>query len=234
MSSAAIAVPGEASRGFEGVIRGATLPDLIQMECLAGTTRAVRVDRGDRVGHIFFAGGQVVHAEVDHLRGEPALVELIGWPDGRFSIEQGLTPYERTISCSWESLLIAAAHSHDETRPHADPEPSQSTMTTMPNIHSLALREVFDDPEVRSAAHFTNDGSLVEGKGEAAEELHGAFSYVVQLASLVGEALGAENLREIQIGGADSRALCLVLPEETVAMVTSSKANLNAIAKKLV
>ena len=57
------------SKGFEGVIQGATLSDLIQMECLALTTRAVRVDRGASSGRIYFAGGQVVHAELGALQG---------------------------------------------------------------------------------------------------------------------------------------------------------------------
>ncbi|HET6408765.1 MAG TPA: DUF4388 domain-containing protein, partial [Chthoniobacteraceae bacterium] len=51
-----------AHRGFEGTILGAALPDLIQMECLAMSTRAVRVEQGTRMGRIFFAGGQIVHA----------------------------------------------------------------------------------------------------------------------------------------------------------------------------
>src|SRR5258708_32031848 len=83
-----------AHKGFDGVIQGATLADLIQMECLALTTRAVRVDGVGRTGRLFFTGGQVVHAEVGDLKGELALFEMIRWSTGSFTIEEGVRPMD--------------------------------------------------------------------------------------------------------------------------------------------
>ncbi len=220
-------------RGFQGVMHGATLPDLIQMECLGMTTRAVRVDRAGQSGRIFFAGGQVVHAEIGDLRGEAALTELIAWPDGSFSIEEGVRPYEETITRQWQSLLIAAAHLHDEMKGAAPTTHSSSAALTMSNLNDTALKEVLNDAEVQNAACFTDDGALLDGKGDGQEELHVTFSYVVQLARLIGESLGAENLSEIQITGADYRSLCVVHEHETVALITTAKGNLAALAKKL-
>lgn len=232
MSSAAVLA--KTSRGFQGVIHGATLSDLIQMECLGMTTRAVRVDRADRSGRIFFAGGQVVHAEIGDLRGEAALNELISWPDGSFSIEEGVRPYEETITRHWQSLLIAAAHLHDEAK-STQPQTQPATTSTahMSQLNEAALREVLSDPEVQSAVHFTEDGTYLDGKGASPEDLHVTFSYVVQLARLIGDSLGAENLGEIQIAGADYRSLCVVNEAETLALITTAKGNVGALAKKL-
>jgi hypothetical protein len=220
------------TRGFEGRIQGATLPDLIQMECLGMTTRAVRIDRGDNSGRIFFAGGQVVHAEAGDLRGEPALFELVGWPDGAFTIEEGVRPYEETITRPWQSLLLAAAHVQDELNDQSlRLEPTQNIQ--MNTETEAPIGEIFDDPEVQSAAQFTEDGTLLDRKGADPENLHATFSYVVQLARLIGESLGAENLHEIHIAAPDYRGLCVVREAETVAMLTNAKANIPAIAKKI-
>ncbi len=196
------------------------------------TTRAVRVDRADRSGRIFFAGGQVVHAEAGDLRGEPALFELIGWPDGQFTIEEWVRPYEETITRSWQSLLITAAHIHDETNAGTELEDQSTPPSTMYKVNDTALREVLSDPEVQAAAHFTEDGALIAAKGDAHEELHATFSYVVQLSKLIGESMGAENLQEIHIGGADYKALCVIKDLETLCLITSPKANTVAIAKR--
>jgi hypothetical protein len=236
MSTSGTVAVAKIPRGFEGLIRGATLADLVQMECLAMTTTAVRIDRGEQSGHIFFSRGQVVHAETGGLRGEAALTELIGWPDGSFSIEEGIRPYEETITRHWQSLLIEAVQLNDEMRsdlPATPPPMSNSTMSTRSKINETALREVFNDPEVQSAAYFSGDEALIDGKSDTADDLHITFSYVVQLARLIGESLGAENLQEIQIIAPEYRSLCVLSTNETVALMTTAKANLTALSRKL-
>ncbi len=231
-SSSALAI--NASRGFEGLIHGATLADLVQMECLRHTTRAVRVDRGESSGRIFFAAGDVVHAEAGELRGDAALFEILTWPDGSFAIEEGMRPYEATITGHWQSLLMVAAHRHDELlASSAQPNQPNITVSTMPTLKDSTVQEVFADPEVVAAVHFAEDGSLFDDKGSNPEDLHATFSYVVQLARLIGESLGAENLREIQISAPRYRSLCVIDEVRTVALLATAKANLGGIVRKL-
>src|SRR5262245_28282411 len=145
------------NRGFEGIILGAALPDLIQMECLAMSTRAVRVERGDKLGRIFFAGGQIVHAELGDLKGEPALFEMLSWVGGSFEIEDGLRPMDETITRDWHGLLIEAAHTADEKAANSS-SPAPNPMTAIPMIPTSPA-EVFRDPDVTSAVHFSEDGT---------------------------------------------------------------------------
>jgi hypothetical protein len=231
MNSSA-AIDPKPARGFQGLIHGATLADLVQMECLGMTTRTVRIDGAEQSGRIFFASGQVVHAEVGELRGDAAFTELIGWQDGSFTIEEGVRPYAETITRHWQSLLLAAAHHQDES---IDPIPKTQFNPTpiMQSINDPAVAEVFGDSEVQSAVFFTEDGTLVEGKGPTQEDLHATFSYVVQLTRLIGESLGAENLQEIQIAAPDYRGLCVIREAGTAVVLTTAKGNINALAKKL-
>src|SRR5476649_19582 len=68
--------------GFHVSLEGATLPDFVQMECLAMSTRVFRITSGHRIGYLFFNKGQMIHAlNGDHV-GEPAALEILKWRDG--------------------------------------------------------------------------------------------------------------------------------------------------------
>lgn len=220
-----------AHKGFEGVIQGATLADLIQMECLALSTRAVRVAGAGTSGRLFFTGGRVVHAEVGDLTGEAALFEILRWATGSFTIEEGVRPIDETIHRDWHNLILEAAHFADEGAQLSTP----SSVVPLPPPESTAtpMKEAFDDPDVIHAAQFTEDGTLLAGKGEDPESLQCTFAYVVQLLRHVGNSLGAENLKEINLIAPTQKALCLVGEKNTTVLITTPKANFTQLAKKL-
>ena len=219
------------SRGFQGIILGAALPDLIQMECLAMSTRAVRVERGGKMGRIFFAGGQIVHGELGDLTGEPALFEMLGWVGGSFEIEDGLRPMDETITRDWHGLLIEAAHLADEQA--ASPSvPTSNPMTAIPMMPTPPA-DVLRDPDVSSGVFFAEDGTLTDSRGEDPETMQATFAYVTQLARLIGEGLGLEDLREVHATATEHKALTVTSEAGTTALITSPKANLNNLAKKL-
>jgi hypothetical protein len=95
-------------KAFAGIAGAVTLQDLIRIECSILATRAVRLDRGDLSGRIYFSRGRVIHAEVGELTGEPALFEMLTWAGGDLVIADGLQPREETISRTWQALLADA------------------------------------------------------------------------------------------------------------------------------
>ena len=97
------------SETFTGIAGSATLADLVQMECSVMATRAVRIDRGETSGRIYFARGQVIHAEVGELTGEAALFEMLRWNGGHVVVADGVHPATETIDRHWQSLLLEAA-----------------------------------------------------------------------------------------------------------------------------
>ena len=218
-----------APRGFAGTIQGATLHDLIQLECLTMSTRAVRIERGGRSGRIFFAGGQIIHAETAELSGERALYELLGWSGGQFHFEEGVRPIEDTINRDWHGLLLEAAHRIDENRSST---PTANAMTAIP-LPKIPIEEVFRDPEVLQAVHFSEDGTLLHARADDADTMQASFAYIEQLTRLIGTSLGMEGLREIQITSAEKKALCVISDTETTALITTTKVNNNALLTKL-
>jgi len=73
----------------------------------------------------------------------------------------------------------------------------------------------------------------MESKADNPDDFQAAFAYITQLSRLIGEALGAESLGEIQITGSDYKAGCAVRDNETVAILSSAKTNLPNLLKKL-
>ena len=98
---------------FNGYLEGITLADIVQLACLERYERKLEV-RGDNFyGVIFFAKGEVVHAETGDLTGQKAFIEIICCPGGTFTFTQGKTE-EQTIQESWNFLLMEAMQYIDE------------------------------------------------------------------------------------------------------------------------
>ncbi|HSY41913.1 MAG TPA: DUF4388 domain-containing protein, partial [Polyangia bacterium] len=101
-------------RGFSAQLRGASLWDLIQMECLARSHRVVQVVGEGGVGYLYFDRGRIVHATTAQRTGEAAALEILDWTNGSFqSCERGW-PAQATIRTSHEGLILQAAQLRDE------------------------------------------------------------------------------------------------------------------------
>src|SRR6478735_7419826 len=94
---------GSRGSGFQGQIRGASLADLVQMECLAGSRRIARVTSANTSGYLYFRGGAVVHASARTLIGEAAAMEILKWNEGTFEPVEREWPVKETISANWQS-----------------------------------------------------------------------------------------------------------------------------------
>ena len=98
---------------FSGYLEGITLADIVQLACLERYERRLEV-RGDNFfGVVFFAKGEVVHAESGDLTGQKAFIEIMCCPKGTFNFTQGKTD-EHTIHESWNFLLMEAMQYIDE------------------------------------------------------------------------------------------------------------------------
>src|SRR6185503_20275901 len=104
--------------GFRASLHGASLADLVQMECLSGRERVMRVCSGGEVGYLFFRGGQLVHAVSRRGVGETAALEILRWNDGTFEPCNAGWPERDSISSSWQNLLLIAAQHRDESGRH--------------------------------------------------------------------------------------------------------------------
>jgi CheY-like chemotaxis protein len=111
--------PGE---GFRGVLRTVGLQDILQMECLGRSSSILEITTRDFVGKIFVHTGQIVHAEAAGRAGEEAFNFLMALKGGEFNLQPYAEPPQRTITGSWEFLLMEAARKQDEASAPPDGE----------------------------------------------------------------------------------------------------------------
>ncbi len=100
--------------GFTGLVRKASLFDIIQMLCLSNGDFTLEIRSFTRSGSIFISGGQLMHCESEGLVGREAMLALLADRSGEFDMKPGLPPIERTIYESWDSLVLEAAKTQDE------------------------------------------------------------------------------------------------------------------------
>src|SRR6266498_1577696 len=111
--------------GFRGVLRRVGLQDVLQMECLARSSSVLKIQAGSIQGTVYVKDGQIVHAQAGSRIGEEAFQRLMGLAGGEFDVQPFTEPPTRSITGSWEFLLMEAARKRDEEGP-TDPQLRES------------------------------------------------------------------------------------------------------------
>jgi hypothetical protein len=103
----------DGDNGFRGV-QSKSLLDIIQMECLSQSSTVLRVTRGALVGKIWIQQGELLDAEAEGARGEPAFRRILEWKSGTFENLPAEPGRERTILKPVNALLLETAQAMDE------------------------------------------------------------------------------------------------------------------------
>jgi hypothetical protein len=215
---------GVRGSGFQAKIKGANLADLVQMECLSGSKRVVRVTSGDQVGYLFFRTGNLVHALARSLAGEAAALEMLAWDEGTFEPAERDWPAKDSIACNWQGLLLRAAQARDEKDAgsvvalHADGR-VRSKPPPLPIGESIE----FDVTPIHVAGHtlrsedfqlflrLSRDGVVVASQGST-QEFADIAAYALRLAQLIGDGLGIERFVAMECTFKEGR--CFIVLED--------------------
>ncbi len=99
--------------GFRGV-QNKSLIDLVQMECISGSSCKLKITNGEVEGRLWINEGEVIDAEVQDLKGEEAFNHMMCWRSGGFAIRPPDPNRDRTIHTTIEGLLLDSAQANDE------------------------------------------------------------------------------------------------------------------------
>ena len=170
-----------AGGGWSAVLENVSLWDLLQFEALLRGRRALRITSAAEVGFIYFRGGNLVHAEVGGLRGEPAIRQMLEWSEGKVEPYRGPWPAAESIVGPLQSLLLAAAQAEDHAQaglvlPFPTPEPVAPAA-------KMALGP---------------DGSVLDGGGKDPPLLPEVATYAARMADLIGDFLGLGPCKAIE------------------------------------
>jgi predicted regulator of Ras-like GTPase activity (Roadblock/LC7/MglB family) len=112
-----------------GNLRDLKLPNLIQLNCMERNSAKLTIESAGKYGIVYFHEGQIVHAEFDPDIGEKALFRLLGLPEGKFKVENGVRAPMFTISTHWNNLLLEGLHQLDTM--HASDEGKERRLLEM-------------------------------------------------------------------------------------------------------
>jgi hypothetical protein len=209
--------------GFRANLNGASLPDLVQMECLAQSSSVFRITSEHNVGYLYFHGGQIIHAVSGDHSGEPAALEILKWRYGTFDACNVALPETPSIHSSWQHLLLRAAQTRDESGRHtlvsfpkqrATAQPTQEipgeASRSMPSADARVSRQ----PEAAQqiAVRLDERGNVVSSKGDVTE-LAPVVAYATRLGQLIGFDLGMDGL--VAFESVSENARCLVHVEKS-------------------
>lgn len=110
--------------GFRGV-QSKSLVDLIQLECISQSSSVLRITNGTLTGKIWIQNGEIVDAEAESTVGEPAFNQILSWRAGGFESLAAEPERPRTITKSYNALLLESAQAIDESMQQGGPEPKQ-------------------------------------------------------------------------------------------------------------
>jgi Domain of unknown function (DUF4388) len=211
--------------GFQARIKGANLADLVQMECLAGSRRVVRVTSGDQVGYLFFRTGHLVHALARSLIGEAAALEMLGWDEGTFEPAERDWPARDSIACGWQSLLLRAAQARDEKdagsvvalnadgRPRTKPPPAPIGESIEFNVTPIQVAgHTLRSEDFELFLRMNRDGAVVASEGSS-QDFADIAAYALRLAQLIGDGLGIERFVAMECTFKEGR--CFIVLEDS-------------------
>lgn len=118
--------------GFSGAISVQTLPDIVQLYALSSATGLLTVRHGEDLGELWFEHGHIRHAVVGPAFGDDAVYAAMMWSGGDFSMRIGATSKERSVSSSWQELLMESCRRVDERRRGDEPRKSRPGWTQSP------------------------------------------------------------------------------------------------------
>lgn len=176
--------------GFRASLSGASLFDLVQMECTRATHGCMQVTSDGRMGYLYFDAGQIVHARYGGAIGERAVFEMLRWRGGEVTPVDRPWPSRGTIQQSWQNLLLRAAQEQDERDIVPGPE---QTVTGVPVAH---VAEVLPFAPLGSVHNGDGDSGL-HRSATLTKESAAMSDDVDQLMSLAG----VTDLAEIDVEG---------------------------------
>ena len=194
--------------GFRGV-QSKSLMDILQMECLSQSSTVLRITRGPLTGRIWINSGELVDAETEGVRGEPAFRRILSWKSGTFENLPAEPGRDRTITKPSNALFLEAAQIIDEnnrTSRNASPEKIEEAehQSTVWRLAALA----------RKGAEFVialpKDPNVPpEAWGTEAQELGRWMRSAMEACQLLSQSLQAGSLAHVEVRGVDHRMVLL-------------------------
>jgi len=101
-------------RTLEGDLRNLQIPNLLQTITMGNLTGRLQIQSRNDTAQVFFNDGVAVHCRIKGAEGDAAIVQLVGWEEGKFCFFPEPKTNLKTINKRLEFLIMEGAQFVDQ------------------------------------------------------------------------------------------------------------------------
>lgn len=137
-----------------GNLKDLRLANIIQLNCMERNVAKVTVSSHEGIGYLYFAEGQIVHAEFSPYIGEKAVYEMLALSDGQFKVEAGVQAPAHSIKRPWNSVVLDSLRELDEK--------SQEVTSVPKKVYAILSAQKV----IKNVMILDYNGKLLEGNSQ--------------------------------------------------------------------
>jgi len=99
-----------------GNLKEISIATLIQLSCVERNTAQLTVSTPKGPATVYLQKGEIIHACYARTRGEEAIYRILSLCEGEFRVAEVTDLPDRTITASWQGLLLEGMRVLDETK----------------------------------------------------------------------------------------------------------------------
>lgn len=220
--------------GFQGAVAGLSLTDVIQLKGHNRYTGCITVEYGEQKGAIYFAAGEIIHAELGEETGEEAIYRIIKWPGGTFNIQPEITSNICSIHCRTDFLLLEALRRMDEeTAGTFAPGGSAGQASTPRRTMSKLAARLQDIEAVTYAVLLDKTGSALQDSSDEAAALAAKGFFLATAGNRIGNLMGLGELKAAAVQTKDYHLLMYDSRQHYLCIAAKPESNLDGIEREI-
>jgi predicted regulator of Ras-like GTPase activity (Roadblock/LC7/MglB family) len=234
-------IPPALVEGLRGNLAQTNIMDLLQFLSVARKTGALTLEKLPEMteGHVYFAGGDIVHGVAGRAAGMEALAEVCDWSEGNFRFFEDVQAPSQSVTLKPQHALLEVVRMHDErlrfTKERAVPERS-SPMQPNTRTSTDVLEDLLKVPGVTSAVVVGRDGFIIESAGGsnsvAQDDLGAALAHAVNGIEEMGTELQVNKFQDLFVEYGRAVIMCRPLGDAILAIVAPDASKLGIIRHK--
>ncbi|HIJ97005.1 MAG TPA: DUF4388 domain-containing protein [Desulfuromonadales bacterium] len=217
--------------GFKGSVAGLSLTDVIQLKGHNRYSGAITVEYDHSHGIIYFADGEIIHAEQGEQTGEDAIYNIIKWPGGSFNIHPEMTSNVCTIHYRTDALLLDALRRLDEENAGTvgtKSSASSQSLTPRRTMSKIAAR-LLNIPTITYAVLLDKQGSAIQDTSPEAATLSSKGAFLARIGNQLGELLGLGEIKAAAVHTSGFHLLMYDSKQHYLSIAVKPECNLDAV-----
>ncbi len=205
-----------------GNLKDLKLTNIVQLNCMEKNEAVFTLDLRQKVGKIYFADGNIVHATFGAVEGEEAVHQILRIKEGPFKVENDIPPPKRTINTPWSNLLLEGLRIIDEaTEAKGD-------------ALSKFSRDIKSVNGVNGVLICSINGEILMEEGIAnGKRASAAMAFITRKIEKIGRASKCGTFKTAVIGGKAERKILSKWNEDVVDLNVDPKASIDVIEQSL-